>query len=104
MEHLIGDRDSLMKAPALPANIGLGWKCLPGTGTQAYSENPYITAVRGFTVQAPGISWRSTVVENLLHNLKLKGSSPPPVTAAGTGRETANGNPGAVFTKLARFV
>jgi hypothetical protein len=25
---------------ALPANITLGWKGLPGTNTQAYYENP----------------------------------------------------------------
>jgi hypothetical protein len=102
VEHLIGA--SLGKAPALPANIRLGWKGLPGTNTLAYYENPYITAVRSFTVQAPGIGWGSTVVENWFHNLKLKGSSPPPVTADGTGREIANGILGAVFTKLTRFV
>jgi hypothetical protein len=102
VEHPIGA--SFGKAPALPANIRLGWKGLPEMNTLAYYENPYITAVRGFTVQAPGIGWRSTVVEHSLHNLKLKGSSPPPVTAAVTGREIANGIPGPLFTKLARFV
>jgi len=29
---------SLKHAQALPANIGLGWKSLPGTNTQAYYE------------------------------------------------------------------
>ncbi len=28
------------KLLALPANIRLGWKGLPGTNTQAYYENP----------------------------------------------------------------
>jgi hypothetical protein len=43
--------------PALPANIGLGWKSLPGTNTLAYYENPYITPVISFIVQAPGDAW-----------------------------------------------
>ncbi len=40
------------KALALPANIGLGWKDLPRTNTLAYLENPYITEVKRFIVQA----------------------------------------------------
>jgi hypothetical protein len=38
---------------ALPANIRLGWKGLPGTNTLAYYKNPLITAVKSFIVQAP---------------------------------------------------
>jgi hypothetical protein len=38
VEHLKGA--SLVWAPALPANIGLGWKDFPGTNTLAYYENP----------------------------------------------------------------
>ncbi len=45
---------SLGQAPALPANIRLGWKGLPETNTLAYLKNPQITAVKSFTVQAPG--------------------------------------------------
>jgi hypothetical protein len=38
VEHL---KDaSLQYAPTLPANIGLGWKGLPGTNSLAYYENP----------------------------------------------------------------
>jgi hypothetical protein len=40
--------------PALPADIRLGWKGLPGTYTLAYYENPKITAVKSFIVQARG--------------------------------------------------
>jgi hypothetical protein len=39
---------------ASPTNISLGWKGLPGTNTQVYYENPKITAVKSFIVQAPG--------------------------------------------------
>jgi hypothetical protein len=38
VEHLKGA--SLGYAPALPANIRLGWKSLPGTNALAYYENP----------------------------------------------------------------
>jgi len=38
LEHMKGA--SLGKATALPANIGLGWKDLPGTNTLALYENP----------------------------------------------------------------
>jgi hypothetical protein len=37
---------------SLLANIILGWKGLPRTNTQAYYENPLITAVKSFIVQA----------------------------------------------------
>ncbi len=42
-------------APALPANIRLGWKGLPGTNTLAFYENLSITAVKSFIVQATGV-------------------------------------------------
>ncbi len=51
VEHLEGA--SLGKALALPANIRLGWKDSPRTNILAYYENPYITAVKSFIVQAP---------------------------------------------------
>jgi hypothetical protein len=41
VEHLKGA--SLGQALALPANIRLGWKGLPGTNTLAYYKNPQIT-------------------------------------------------------------
>ncbi len=52
VEHL--KCSSLRKALALPANIRLGWKGLPGTNTLAYYENPQITTVKSFIVQATG--------------------------------------------------
>jgi hypothetical protein len=41
--------------PALPENIRLGcsWKGLPRANTLAYHENPQITPVKSFIVQAP---------------------------------------------------
>jgi hypothetical protein len=44
---------SLGHTVALPANIRLGWKGLLGTNTQAYYENPYITAVKSFIGLVP---------------------------------------------------
>jgi hypothetical protein len=38
----------LGKLLALPANIRLGWKGLPGAKTQVYCKNLYITAVKKF--------------------------------------------------------
>jgi hypothetical protein len=46
LEHLKGA--SLGYAPALPTNIRLGWRSLPGTNTLAYYEDPQITDVKGF--------------------------------------------------------
>ncbi len=46
-------------ALALPANIKLSWKGLPGTNTLAYYENPQITTVKSFIVQAPGVACRA---------------------------------------------
>jgi len=37
VEHLKGS--SIGLAPALPTNLRLGWKFLPGTNTLAYYEN-----------------------------------------------------------------
>ncbi len=51
MEHFKGA--SLWQAPALPAHIRLSWRGLPLTNTLAYYENPLITAVKSFIVQAP---------------------------------------------------
>ncbi len=53
VEHLKGA--SLGKSPALPANIRLGCKGLPGTNTLAYYLYPQIMAVKSFIVQAPGL-------------------------------------------------
>jgi hypothetical protein len=39
---------------ALPTNIRLGWKGLPGTNALAYFENSELTAVRSFKTLAPG--------------------------------------------------
>jgi hypothetical protein len=36
---------------ALPTNIRLGWKGLPGTNALGYYENPKITAVKSFIVK-----------------------------------------------------
>ncbi len=44
---------SLGYAPALPTNISLGWKGLPGTNTLANYENPQITALKSFIGLAP---------------------------------------------------
>jgi hypothetical protein len=48
----------LLGAPllALPANIRLGWKGLPGTNTLAYYGNLKITAAKSFIIQAP-VGW-----------------------------------------------
>ncbi len=43
----------LGQTPALPTNIRLGWKGLPGTNTQAYYENQYIMDVKSFIRLAP---------------------------------------------------
>ncbi len=37
-----------------PTNTRLGWKGLPGTNTLAYYNNPLITIVKSYIVQAPG--------------------------------------------------
>jgi hypothetical protein len=42
------------KARSLPENIRQGWKGLPGRKTLAYYENPLITPLISFIVQAPG--------------------------------------------------
>ncbi len=57
MKHLSGA--TLL---ALPTNIRLGWKGLPGTNTPAFYKNLQIMAVKSFTVQAPDVNlapvWR----------------------------------------------
>ncbi len=45
---------SLRYAPALPANIRLGWKGLPGTNALAYYEKSSLTAVKSFIICATG--------------------------------------------------
>ncbi len=65
MGHLKGAL--LIWSPALPANIRLGWKGLSGTNTLAYYENPYITAVKSFIVQAP----EPNVIKNYWRNLRM---------------------------------
>jgi hypothetical protein len=44
---------SLAQAAALPTNIRLSWKGLPGTNTVAYYENSLIIAIKSLLVQAP---------------------------------------------------
>jgi hypothetical protein len=44
---------------ALPTNIRLGWKGLPGTNTLAYYENWQITAVKSFIGLAQAYFWQS---------------------------------------------
>jgi hypothetical protein len=46
----------------LPANIGLGWKGLPGTNTSAYYQNLQITAVISFIVQAPEVIQKPIII------------------------------------------
>ncbi len=41
-------------APALPKNIRLGWKGLPGADTLAYYENLWITYRKSFITLGPG--------------------------------------------------
>jgi len=41
-------------APALPTNIRLGWKGLPGTNALAYYEKSQFTAVKRFITLANG--------------------------------------------------
>jgi hypothetical protein len=50
VEHLKGA--SLGWAPALLANIRLGWKGFPGTNTLAYYEKSKLTAVKSFITLA----------------------------------------------------
>ncbi len=57
VEHLKGACASLRQAPALPANISLGWKGFPGTNALAYYKNSYLTAVKSFITLAPGVNF-----------------------------------------------
>ncbi len=45
---------SLLYELALPTNIRLGWKVLPGTNTLAYYENLQIADVQSFITLVPG--------------------------------------------------
>jgi hypothetical protein len=45
----------LGQTPALPTNIRLGCKGLPGSSTLAYHENQYITGVKSFIILAPDV-------------------------------------------------
>ncbi len=53
MKHILG-APLYGRLLASPTNIRLGWKGLSETNTLAYYENPEITAVKCFIVQAPG--------------------------------------------------
>jgi len=44
---------TLSRLLASPANIRLDWRGLPEINILAFYENPYITAVKSFIVQAP---------------------------------------------------
>jgi hypothetical protein len=46
LEHLKGAR--LSQAPALPTNVGLGWKGLPWTNALAYYKRSLITEDKSF--------------------------------------------------------
>jgi len=48
------------KTLALPTNIRLGRKGLPGTNTQASYENALITAIKTFIAQALGVNYFKT--------------------------------------------
>ncbi len=56
-----------------PENIRLGWRGLSGTNTLACYENPEITAVKSFIVQAPGpnVVMLFTIFQNKLECLPL---------------------------------
>jgi len=41
---------------ALPANIRLGWKSLPGANALAYYENGQLTAQKSFITLAPEVT------------------------------------------------
>ncbi len=44
------------EAPALPENIRLGWKCLPGTKAPAYYEKSQLTTVKSFITLATDVN------------------------------------------------
>jgi hypothetical protein len=67
VEHLKGA--SLGEAPALSANIRIGWKGLPEANTLAYYKNPQIMAVKGFIAQAPCHHWLS--LKNVFYSSKF---------------------------------
>jgi hypothetical protein len=55
VEHL-KEAPLYVRLLALPTNIRLGWKGLPGTNTLAYYEYSYITDVKVFIILGPGIN------------------------------------------------
>ncbi len=55
MEHLNGA--SLGYTLALPANIRLVWKSLPGTNALAYYENSQLTVIKRFITLAHGLNY-----------------------------------------------
>ncbi len=61
MVHLKGA--SLTLALALPANIQLGWKGLPGTNALAYYEKSELMSVKSFITLSP--EWTFEMVLSL---------------------------------------
>jgi hypothetical protein len=54
VKHLSGA--SLGYSLALPANIRLGWKGLPGKNALAYYEKSQLTVVKSFITLATGVN------------------------------------------------
>jgi hypothetical protein len=52
---------------ALPANIRLGWKGMPGTNNLAYYKNKYITAVKKIIISSIGVTLH--IVASLMINI-----------------------------------
>jgi hypothetical protein len=65
MEHLAGV--SLGKAPALLANVRLGWKGLPGTNIIAYYKHFKITDKKSFIAMGPG----ANVIKLFVRDLRI---------------------------------
>jgi hypothetical protein len=60
-----GKAFQVLPSRALPSNIRLCWKGLPGTDILACYENPLITTVKSFVVQAPGC-WKREGIESTI--------------------------------------
>jgi hypothetical protein len=58
---------------ALPANIRLEWKSIEVSNSLAYYDMATITAVKGFIVQAPGVSLLKARMAGQGQTLKLIG-------------------------------
>ncbi len=68
MKHLSGSPLE-RRLLALPTNIRLRWKGLPGINILAYYGNLQITAVLGFMIQAPGLTHKhKTRLEKLVRD------------------------------------